>query len=125
MVCQYHCKLVTHKLFKAVVVSSAVIVLKSLLQVQVSVPRGPAAAHIVSRLARSIDVIKHENARACVLWLVGQYAECLDITPGPPGIVEWAPDVLRKATKSFIQEVSMHFVLFFFFDCDHQTGFDS
>lgn len=88
--------------------SNAVIVLKTLLQVQVSAPRVPAATHIVSRLARSIDVIKHENARACVLWLVGQYAECHDATPGPPGITEWAPDALRKTIKSFSQEVSMH-----------------
>ena len=88
--------------------SNAVIVLKTLLQVQVSAPRVPSATHIVSRLARSIDVIKHENARACVLWLVGQYAECHDPTPGPPGITEWAPDALRKTAKSFSQEVSMH-----------------
>lgn len=93
--------------------SNAVIVLKTLLQVQVSTPRVPAATYIVSCLARSIDVIKHENARACVLWLVGQYAECHDATPGPPGITEWAPDVLRKTAKSFSQEVSLYLRYYF------------
>ncbi|KAF8622581.1 hypothetical protein AX15_006925 [Amanita polypyramis BW_CC] len=88
------------------VVSNAVVVLKTLLQAQMSVSHAPAATQIVRRLAQSIDIIRHENARVCVLWLVGQYAECHDATPGPPGIAEWAPDVLRKMAKSFNGETS-------------------
>ncbi|KAJ3565057.1 hypothetical protein NP233_g7882 [Leucocoprinus birnbaumii] len=93
------------------VTSSAVMVLKTLVQNQLSSPvRGIAGTSregplsIVSRLARKIDDIRNPQARACVIWLVGQYSASNDPTPGPPGISEWAPDVLRKAAKAFGQE---------------------
>lgn len=64
---------------------------------------------IISHLARRIDDIRHSQARACVLWLVGQYSEAQTqangTNNGPEGVVEWAPDVLRKTAKTFGQEV--------------------
>lgn len=93
------------------VVSCAVVVLKSLIQTQLSMfedtsaaaPSSPLA--IVANLARRIDDIRHPEARACVIWLVGQYSASTENTQGPDGIAEWSPDVLRKTAKSFRQEV--------------------
>lgn len=63
---------------------------------------------LISHLSRKIDDIKHAQARACVLWLVGQYAgtgrEGAAATEGG-GVAEWAPDVLRKGAKGFAHEV--------------------
>lgn len=93
------------------VTSPAVLVLKTLVQAQLSsTSTGLTASHqdplsIISRLARKIDDIKNAQARACVIWLVGQYAASEGPSPGPEGISEWAPDVLRKTAKSFGQEV--------------------
>lgn len=87
-------------------------VLKHLVQTQLSIPlpsdvastsQSPLA--IVSRLARKIGGIRHAQARACVLWLVGQYAASDERGQGPEGVAEWAPDVLRIAAKTFHQEV--------------------
>ncbi|KDR78991.1 hypothetical protein GALMADRAFT_224240 [Galerina marginata CBS 339.88] len=93
------------------VVSSAVMVLKFLVQTQLSstVPIGfgstaQSPLSIIAHLARKIDDIRHEQARACVVWLVGQYAGTEEKGPGPEGIAEWAPDVLRKLAKSFGEE---------------------
>jgi len=60
---------------------------------------------IVERLAYRIDEIRHAQARACVVWLVGQYAA--DDSPGAvvEGVAPWAPDILRKIAKSFRDEV--------------------
>lgn len=60
---------------------------------------------IIANLARKIDDIHHPQARACVIWLVGQYSADDEVTPGPAGIAEWAPDVLRRTAKGFSQEV--------------------
>lgn len=93
------------------VVSSAVLVLKHLVQTQpelstISSTR-PSHVTVISHLAHMIDDIRHAQAKACVCWLVGQYS-----TSSAPGntdsldnIAEWAPDVLRKSAKSFCQEV--------------------
>ena len=63
-------------------------------------------------LARRIEEIKHHEARACVVWLVGQYAA--DTSEGAgggrspfavEGVAEWAPDVLRIMAKRFTTEV--------------------
>lgn len=104
------------------VVSNAVVVLKSLVQTQMQTPSLSSAITLSSRdetpaltiidqLARRIDDIRHSEARACVLWLVGQYAEIGLDSKGAPdgieGIVAWAPDVLRKAAKTFTQEVCL------------------
>lgn len=100
-----------------VVVSNAVVVLKRLVQLQLSaqIPMGLASTSkhsplsIIAHLARRIDDIKHAQARACVIWLVGQYAadENTKDGPGPEGIADWAPDVLRKLAKSFASEVTL------------------
>ncbi|KAI0073677.1 hypothetical protein K474DRAFT_170602 [Panus rudis PR-1116 ss-1] len=105
------------------VVANAVLVLKSLvqssLQQQQSTPLSSMSGafsplSIISRLAYRIDEIKHEKARACVLWLVGQYAgvaaeidsktESNGLSTVPEGVAEWAPDVLRKAAAFFAKE---------------------
>ncbi|KAI0048976.1 hypothetical protein FA95DRAFT_973714 [Auriscalpium vulgare] len=94
------------------VVTNAVLVLKSLvhtqLQAQSSFAFGASSSPltIIERLAYRIDEIRHPQARACVVWLVGQYAA--DATQGDAapveGITPWAPDVLRKCAKSFRDE---------------------
>lgn len=94
-----------------VVVSSAVLVLKYLVQTQLqspsSQPQSESPMTIISHLAQRIDDIKHSQARACVLWLVGQYSASEDRASGvaPEGVAEWAPDVLRRSAKTFAQEV--------------------
>ncbi|KAJ7594498.1 adaptin N terminal region-domain-containing protein [Mycena floridula] len=89
------------------VISNAVLVLKNLIQRQMSEPSAGGSqspVSLISQLAHKIDDIRHPQARACLLWLVGQYAG-FD-SKGQPfdGVAEWAPDVLRKAAKSFGQE---------------------
>jgi hypothetical protein len=106
------------------VISSAVLVLKYLVQSQLNLNQGDfstAASQsspltIISHLARRIDDIKHAQARACVLWLVGQYAgerSGIDGEAAFDGMAEWAPDVLRKAAKGFMHEVRYnHFSIY-------------
>jgi AP-3 complex subunit beta len=86
-------------------------VLQTLVQTQLSKPSSISMAStsqsplsIIAHLARRIDDIKHSRARACVAWLVGQYGGSDERGPGPEGIAEWAPDVLRKMVKGFGQE---------------------
>ncbi|KAF9522067.1 adaptin N terminal region-domain-containing protein [Crepidotus variabilis] len=97
-----------------IVVSSAVMVLKRLVQLQLSTQVTVAYAStsqsplsIISHLARRIDDIKHAQARACVVWLVGQYGASEEKGLGPEGLADWAPDVLRKLAKSFAGEASL------------------
>lgn len=91
------------------VVASAVVELKTLVQAQMHaatpVSSSSAPLTIVERLAYRMDEIRHSKARACVVWLVGQYAA--DDSPGAvvEGVAPWAPDVLRKVAKSFREEV--------------------
>ena len=91
------------------VVANAVVELKTLVQAQMhgTTPAGSSSTPltIVERLAYRIDEIRHSQARACVVWLVGQYAA--DDSPGAvvEGVAPWAPDVLRKVAKSFRDEV--------------------
>jgi len=94
------------------VTNPAVMVLKNLVQNQLSsTVQGMASSSremslsIIARLSRKIDEIKNTQARACIIWLVGQYAASNDPTSGPEGISEWAPDVLRKTARTFGQEV--------------------
>lgn len=69
---------------------------------------------IVASLAQQLDSVKHPRAKACIFWLVGQYASITDETTSGgrgaenkiPGMATWAPDVLRRAVKSFAQDVS-------------------
>ncbi|KAF8322550.1 hypothetical protein DL93DRAFT_2050663 [Clavulina sp. PMI_390] len=94
------------------VVGHAVLVLKSLYQqVDSSAPGGSFTGElIIASLAPQLGSIRHPAARACVLWLVGQYAR----TPAGsttatviPGMHDWAPDVLRIVAKSFSDETEI------------------
>ncbi|TFY58457.1 hypothetical protein EVJ58_g6407 [Rhodofomes roseus] len=101
------------------IVANAVIVLKSLVQIRlqhqqyVPVNGDPTTSplSIIARLAWRIDEIRHPKARACVLWLVGQYApgdaQVKGAGKGIEGMVEWAPDVLRKSVKTFMEQPPM------------------
>ncbi|KXN91626.1 AP-3 complex subunit beta-2 [Leucoagaricus sp. SymC.cos] len=96
------------------VTGPAVMVLKTLVQTQLASMTSimgdspyQAPLSIIARLARKIDDIKNAPARACVIWLVGQYAASEEPCPGPEGIAKWAPDVLRKTAKTFGQEVEL------------------
>lgn len=117
-----HTSPLTSRHITDVIVTNAVLVLKSLVQIrlqqqQTAIAYGGLPSHsfspveIIARLARRLDEIRHPKARACVLWLVGQYAAANPeqangaIHDGPEGIAPWAPDVLRKTAKSFAQEV--------------------
>lgn len=100
----------------SVIVGNAVIVLKQLVQSSLQQGQAIGSAYsstvIISRLAYSFDNIAHPQARACILWLVGQYAadESAPVRNearvGPEGVALWAPDLLRKSAITFAQEVS-------------------
>ena len=60
---------------------------------------------IIASLASQFDDVKHPRAKACVIWLVGQYARAITKSTTIPGIENWAPDVLRRALKSFADDV--------------------
>lgn len=68
---------------------------------------------IIADLASRIEEVKHASARACVIWLVGQYAalgvalheEPKSEDSGLAGVAWWAPDVLRRVAKTFSIEV--------------------
>ncbi|KIM27499.1 hypothetical protein M408DRAFT_24439 [Serendipita vermifera MAFF 305830] len=95
--------------------SSAVRVLKDLVQISASPSTTGIAEGIVSvqkpteiveSLARQLDDVRHPRAKACVFWLVGQYAEDTSGNVGSPvpGMASWAPDVLRRALKTFADD---------------------
>ncbi|KAL1919435.1 uncharacterized protein VTP21DRAFT_2128 [Calcarisporiella thermophila] len=75
------------------VVAESVVVIKRLLQMG-----GAETAGTITQLARAFDHITVPMARASILWLIGQYGERL------PKI---GPDVLRKATKNFMNEADV------------------
>lgn len=66
------------------------VVIKKLLQSQ-------AGDHkdIIVHMAKLVDTIKVAEARAAILWVIGEYSE---------RIPKIAPDVLRKMAKTFINE---------------------
>jgi AP-3 complex subunit beta len=96
-------------------VSHAVQVLKLLFQrqQQTSAPSSKAVdglsspQHVLASLARRFGSIRHPSARACVIWLVGQYAGTStgEASTVIPGMYDWAPDILRLVAKSFPKEV--------------------
>ncbi|KAF8659046.1 hypothetical protein AX16_001919 [Volvariella volvacea WC 439] len=97
-----------------IVVSSAVLVLKHIVQIQLASnvqstigTSSQKPMSIIARLAQRIDDIRHAQARACVFWLAGQYAASDEMGVGPDGVADWTPDVLRKAAKTFSQEASL------------------
>ncbi|CAE7219719.1 unnamed protein product [Rhizoctonia solani] len=85
--------------------TASVLSLRTLLQTQ----SDNTIVEVVRTLARRVEVIKHPEARACVVWLIGQYAGNLtgSASRSPfaiEGIAEWAPDVLRIMAKRFTTE---------------------
>ncbi|NWT04955.1 AP3B1 protein, partial [Mionectes macconnelli] len=73
-----------------IVVAESVVVIKKLLQTQ------PAHhGEIIKHMAKLLDNITVPVARASILWLIGEYCE---------RVPKIAPDVLRKAAKSFTHE---------------------
>ncbi|EGN98995.1 hypothetical protein SERLA73DRAFT_168569 [Serpula lacrymans var. lacrymans S7.3] len=92
-----------------IIVSNAVQILKSLVQNQLlsgtvvaNVTHSPLS--IISSLAGKIDDVRHPQAKACVIWLVGQYCVTQESGTFFEGIADWAPDVLRKSARSFSSE---------------------
>lgn len=93
-----------------VAVAAAVLALKSLHQHQISLKTSTGTVNVVASLASHYDNISHPEARACILWMVGQYARASDqrSTPMPESlqaIEPWVPDILRKGVKSFKLDV--------------------
>jgi len=86
--------------------STAVRVLKSFVQTNFLSPGDQSLGFetLVPTLAEQFDDIVPPRARSCVLWLVGQYAPSTAAAT-IPGINDWAADVLRRAVKSFVDEV--------------------
>uniref|UniRef100_A0A182M0Q2 AP-3 complex subunit beta n=1 Tax=Anopheles culicifacies TaxID=139723 RepID=A0A182M0Q2_9DIPT len=72
------------------VVAESVVVIKKLLQT-----KKEEHFEIISQMAKLLDFIQVPAARASILWLIGEYNE---------KVPKIAPDVLRKAVKSFIDE---------------------
>ncbi|KAH8117745.1 adaptin N terminal region-domain-containing protein [Phellopilus nigrolimitatus] len=101
-------------------VSSSVLVLRTLVQTRLQTEPGASltttSAHsplrIIADLAGRIDEIRHPSARACVIWLVGQYAALGAEDSNKPNLGDggvscvawWAPDVLRRVAKTYSTE---------------------
>lgn len=77
--------------FSEAIVAESVIVIKRLLQTRATDPH-----EIVTHMAKLLDGITVAQARAAILWLLGEYSQ---------GVTYIAPDVLRKIAKTFTQEV--------------------
>ncbi|XP_065225046.1 AP-3 complex subunit beta-1 [Planococcus citri] len=72
------------------VVAESVVVIKKLLQTHPN-----AHTDIIKHMARLVDNITVPQARASILWLLGEYSHL---------VPKLAPDVLRKMAKSFVNE---------------------
>ncbi|XP_050533343.1 AP-3 complex subunit beta-1 isoform X2 [Daktulosphaira vitifoliae] len=72
------------------VVAESVVVIKKLLQNQPE-----AHCDIIKHMARLMDSIAVPQARASILWLLGEYSQLVSSI---------APDVLRKVAKTFVSE---------------------
>lgn len=73
------------------VVAESVVAIRRLLQ-----QRPQDAVVMITQLTKALDEITEPLARANIFWLVGQFCSQLPLV---------APDVLRKAAKSFCSEV--------------------
>jgi AP-3 complex subunit beta len=73
------------------VVAESVVVIKKLLQTQPNEHKD-----IIIHMAKLVDFITVPQARASILWLLGEYSD---------RVPKIAPDVLRKMAKTFISEV--------------------
>ncbi|KAI8914728.1 adaptin N terminal region-domain-containing protein [Powellomyces hirtus] len=76
------------------VVAEAVVVIRNLLQLT-SIEQN---TRIISQLSRSLDKITSPQARASILWLIGQYCT---------SVPKLAPDTLRKSAKHFPAEAEI------------------
>lgn len=76
------------------VVAESVVVIKKLLQTHPN-----AHTDIIKHMARLADGISVPQARASILWLLGEYSHL---------VPQIAPDVLRKMAKIFVNEVSIY-----------------
>lgn len=76
------------------VVAESVVVIKKLLQNQPD-----AHCDIIRHMARLMDSIAVPQARASILWLLGEYSQLMSAI---------APDVLRKVAKTFVNEVILN-----------------
>nr|XP_023022269.1 AP-3 complex subunit beta-2 [Leptinotarsa decemlineata] len=72
------------------VVAESVVVIKRLLQTQAADPK-----EIITHMARLLDSITVAQARAAILWLLGEHSQ---------KVPQVAPDVLRKMAKTFPDE---------------------
>ncbi|KAK4872253.1 hypothetical protein RN001_016377 [Aquatica leii] len=72
------------------IVAESVIVIKRLLQTQAADPK-----EIIIHMTRLLDSITVAQARAAILWLLGEHCG---------GVPQIAPDVLRKLAKTFSDE---------------------
>lgn len=72
------------------VVAESVVVIKKLLQTQPNEHKD-----IIAHMAKLMDFITVPQARASILWLLGEYSD---------RVPKIAPDVLRKMAKSFMNE---------------------
>lgn len=70
--------------------AESVVVIKKLLQTQPNEHK-----EIIAHMAKLMDFITVPQARASILWLLGEYSD---------RVPKIAPDVLRKMAKSFINE---------------------
>lgn len=80
------------------VVAESVVVIKKLLQTQPSQHQ-----EIITQMARLMDHITVPQARASILWLLGEYSE---------RVPKIAPDVLRSLAKTFTNEVCIQLSLY-------------
>ena len=84
---------VSSSLASELVVAESVVVIKKLLQTQPG-----SHGDIVGQMARLVGRITVPQARAAILWLVGEHCD-------KKGVSKIAPDVLRVMAKSFSTEV--------------------
>ncbi|QRV74884.1 AP-3 complex subunit beta-2 [Ceratobasidium sp. AG-Ba] len=89
--------------------AASILALRTLLQSQ----HTSTIHDVVRTLAGRIEDIKHPEARACVIWLVGQHAADTGDTTGSRSpfaverVTEWGPDVLRVMAKRFPSETDL------------------
>lgn len=80
------------------VVAESVVVIKRLLQTQAADPK-----EIITHMARLLDSITVAQARAAILWLLGEHSQKVPLI---------APDVLRKMAITFGDEVKINRSIF-------------
>nr|XP_022915236.1 AP-3 complex subunit beta-2 isoform X1 [Onthophagus taurus] len=75
------------------IVAESVIVVKRLLQTKAADPK-----EIIRQMTKLLDSITVPNARAAILWLLGEHSTVVPLI---------APDVLRKMAKTFVDETDI------------------